>query len=123
MTTSGGGLGDKLRHAILFTLIFAALAIGPISLSPDAEAAGHLSQSSDHRHSGADDHDHDDSDHGLAQCGPVSCNPSFAGAFSAATADLMRSPLAHLFSIDDPQVRTLYLERDPPVPRPGFFLI
>ena len=121
MSTSAGGLGDKLRRAILFTLLIAALAIGPISFSPDAVTAGHHSQSSDHQHSDADEHDHDAADHMLAHCGPISCNVFFTGPISAATADLLRSSLAHRFSITDSQARTLYMKRDPPVPRSELF--
>ena len=122
MNNRASGVATTWWREALLILVMGALVFGPISFSPDAKAAEHHSQFSDHRHSGSDGHSGKDSDHGIAQCGPFSCSPSFTVIFSPATIHVTRSLLVDRFPIEDRWLCALYLGGDPPVPRSGFSL-
>lgn len=111
---------SRWRYALLVFLC-AGLLMGPISSSDAAGSSlkhSHShSLSSDHGNSGSVPPDNNGHDHSLTHCGVSFCAPSFAGALASTGFNDLSEASRHQYVTDDPLLRSLYLDGDPPVPK------
>ncbi|MFT5439594.1 MAG: hypothetical protein ACI9MJ_001459 [Alphaproteobacteria bacterium] len=119
------------RSSLLPALLVFAVFLGPYSFATDAHAQHHESHSStgqhDHdgdsgHHDSADGSDHSGVGHALTHCGSGSCTPTFVGTPANPAAFSVLSYRALQWFGNDADLRSLYLDADPPVPRDGFSL-
>ena len=114
--------GISRWHYLLLVLLTLGLFFGPIS---NLHAALDVSAPTHHQHDHPSDDGNDgplpaepsDHDHPAMHCGAFSCAPSFSGALTSANPTVARRVLHSRYTIDDPMLRSLYLDSDPPVPR------
>lgn len=114
----------SLRAMLSVALIF-SIFIGPYSFAAETHAqehqgSHHHSQSSTDPHTDPAQGDHSGIGHALAHCGSGYCAPSFVGFTDSATAFVTVTTSLDLLFGDDAELPSLYLDADPPVPRPGF---
>lgn len=125
-TTIIGEAVRRWRYGLI-ALLFAGFLIGPIS---HASALGSQDVPVSHHHdatgggnAGPEQPDSRAHDHGTTHCSMFSCAPTFTGIHMSSSSQVRLSSSACLFSFDDPMLRSLYLDSDPPVPRLPISLI
>jgi hypothetical protein len=74
-------------------------------------------QLSDHGKTGPAPSDKPGQEHGLTGCCVSFCALAFAGMSRSIGLDVPTASTCDRFAIDDPLLRSLYLDGDPPVPR------
>jgi hypothetical protein len=100
-------------------LLVLALFLTPLSFSGNAVASEHHSHTSMNFDGDTGNDGHTDHSHKVIHCDSSSCSPSnIAG--SKSSAHRLASSLAQGLVGDDPLLRSLYLDGDPPVPRRDF---
>ena len=116
---SQGGVIANCRTLLSVFLVFGLL-LAPLGMSVSAEASGNHSHSSMSHHGDAGEKNQIDRDHGFLHCNNFSCSPSFVAGSQSDGALLVAFAVAEAPIGNDPRVKSLYLDSDPPVPRGGF---
>ncbi|MDA0239056.1 MAG: hypothetical protein O3A84_03380 [Proteobacteria bacterium] len=102
---------------VLLTVLVVALFLGPIS-SVSAAGSGQMHPHSPiHGKTSPTPVDQSDHHQGVVCCSAVFCSPSFARDQISSDLDTARDISMISFVIHDVQLRSLYLDSDPPVPK------
>ena len=122
LNESSGFMGVNLPsyRSLLYGLLVLAMVLAPLSFSRDADASDHHSKSSMSHTGGSGGDGHADHDHALFHCGSLSCSPSNLNSSSSSCLSETSVSRMKALVADDPFLRSLYLDCDPPVPRSGF---
>ena len=121
-TQHRGGLIARGRALLSVFLVF-GLVLGPLGMSVSADVFEHHSHSSMSHHGDAGDENQVDLDLGMLHCNSFSCSPSFVAGSPSDGAFPVAFAVAEAPAGDDPLLKSLYLDSDPPVPRGGFSTI
>ena len=114
------GSAMLVRLLALSVLVF-ALIFAPIAASGDADAAEPRAPSSMNANGGHDHGSHAEAGHGFVHCSSFSCSPSYIAGFFFGPVSCPIPSWSRMMAGDDPSLRSLNPDCDPPVPRGGFF--
>ena len=115
---------NRRWHYALLVWFFASIAFGSPSFADAADPAtghDHAQMLSMHEAMSAGQQQTPDMpvrhDHGAMQCCMISCVATCGGVLQNGVFVNTRTVSVHLFSADEPLLRSLYLDSDPPVPK------
>ena len=101
-------------RALFLTLLLVMLLSIPIYYFGDSSTFEHPSIASLDQHDDSEHHDHSGHGHRSSNCGPVSCSPASPNSVAPIVARFATSTWV---PIDDTKHSSIYLDRDPPIPR------
>ena len=103
-------------RALFLTFLLVTLLSVPIYFFGNSNTSEHQSIASLDSHGDSEHDGHGGHGHRSSNCGPISCSPATTNPSAPTVA---RSAVFTWVPIDDTMLSSIYLDRDPPIPRLG----